>query len=1103
MPLCEFFIKRPVATTLLTVAMLLCGILGYFKLPVSYLPRADAPTIVVQARQPGGSPEEIAGTVAAPLEKRLGQIDHITEMTSRSSQNMTRISLQFSLDRDINGAARDVEAALQAARADMPSSLRQNPQYWKSNPAGSPVLILTLTSDVKTPGDLYDYASNILQQTLASIDGVGEIEIGGSALPAIRVDINPYFLFRYGLSFEDVRAALAAANARTPKGVIEHSGHQYTLNTNDQIHHAQDYRDLIIAWRANHPIHLDNVARITDGVEDVRRAGFYNGKSSVIVVIFPQVGSNMINTVDKIYSRFPMLRSALPNDMQLHVSMDRSTSIRAALADTQLTLFLSVVLVVVVVLFFLQSPLMTIIPAIFVPTVLISTFAILEFFGFSLDLMSLMALTISTGFVVDDAIVVIENITRHAEDGLSYEQAAIKGSEEITFTLISISISLMAVLLPVLLGGGPASPLFKEFAITLYATIAVSLILSLTLTPMLTAKILAKIHQGNQPSKMMVLFMSVIQPVMNKTVQSFTYLQNIYTTTLYKSLAYRKTIMFAIPFFLGFTVIIFHFMPKSLFPEADSGTLVGHMEGDQAISFQSLVNKIKHTQHFITDDPDVQSVATFVGGSNTSNEASFYLQMKDKEKRKDPLQQTMRRITKKFNKITGIRFFMSSPRMIHIGARKGNAAFQYTLESENASDLYYWTEHLQTELQHHPQIRDISSDAKIDGLSLNSEIDRDTEARVNITPQLLSNTLFDAFGQRAASVIYSSLNQYRIIMESNQNTSQDPEILRQVWISTSGGSAGGGTRSNTIRVKRTSGSDDAGDSQFAKLSQQSFKNMVANSLAGGNGASSGSAVSTGRETMVPFSVITQSQPNHTPLAVNHQGLTAATTISFNLGQKSSLSDATEIIEQSKLKLHMPPSIHSHFSGGAQQFQKSSKTLPLVILAAILTIYITLGILYESFIHPLTILSTLPPAACGALIALRFTGEEFSLIALIGMMLLMGIVQKNAILLIDFAITAERTHKETPINAILTACKLRFRPIMMTSIAAALGAAPLLVTSGYGSEIRHPLGTTIVGGIIFSQLITLYTTPVFYVTFDLLRSRIQKYWSKKRQTELVS
>ncbi|NHO31163.1 efflux RND transporter permease subunit [Acetobacter fallax] len=1087
---CRIFIERPVATILLTVALLIAGIIGYVKLPVSDLPNVDFPVIQVQAQQAGGSPEEIASSVAAPLERRLGGIADLTEMTSQSTQNQVRITLQFSLSRDINGAARDVEAALQASRADLPTSLRQNPSYFKANPNGAPIIILALTSPTRTPAALYDLASNVLQQHLSQIRGVGMVDIAGSALPAVRVEMNPLKLFRYGIGFEDVRAALSSANAHGPKGVIDQNGMRFTLDTNDQARSAQAYRDLVIAYRNNRPVRLSDVADVHDGVEDVRNAGFYNRERAVIAVVFPQAGANVIHTIDQIKAEMPILQTALPTDVSLHTALDRSLTIRASLKDTQTTLIIGVILVVLVTLVFLRSIRMTIIPAIVVPTSIIATFGVMKLMNFSLDNMSLMALTVSTGFVVDDAIVVLENIARYIEEGMPPREAALKGTEEVAFTVLSISISLIAVFLPILLLGGLAGRLFHELAMTVSITIMISMLLSLSLTPMLASRILkpVSVHAETSGSedRWFRRAASMLGRISGQAVDS---MAKGYESSLDVALRHNRLVLLTLPLTIILMGVLFVAMPKGFFPTEDTGMLMGHLQGDQSSSFTAMTQKADAVQAAVLKEKEVESIAGSVGGGRGSaNQANLFLQLKDKSER-GPAENLMVRITKRLSNLVGARFFLMQPGAVRAGARQGNAGYQYTLEGDTASELYSWTPKLVAALSRHSEILDVSSDVQQGGAAVVAAIDRDTASRMQITPQLISNTVYDAFGQRAASVIYNTLNQYRVVMEAAPDFRANPDTVNQMWVSAAGGSAGGGTVSNTIRVRAaTTGSSSS--SETASISSQNFRNQIANQLAGGSSTSTGSAVSTGSESMIPITFITDIYPSRTPLSVNHQGQSVAATISFNLARGVALSRAIEIIGNETVRLHMPTTIHGSFAGNAAQFQQSVNDEPLLIMAALVAVYVVLGILYESYVHPLTILSTLPSAGVGALLALELFGEDFSLIAMIGVILLIGIVKKNAIMLVDFAINAERETHCSPLDAIRTACLLRFRPIIMTSLAAALGAAPLVFGNGYGAEMRRPLGIAIVGGLLVSQALTLYTTPVVYLTLDRLALRVR-------------
>ncbi|AQS87582.1 multidrug efflux pump acriflavin resistance protein AcrB/AcrD/AcrF [Neoasaia chiangmaiensis NBRC 101099] len=1070
------FILRPVATTLLTVALLLGGILGYIGLPVADLPDVDMPVIMVQAQQSGGSPTEIASTVAEPLERHLGAIAGLTEMTSQSMVNQVRITLQFDLSRDVNGAARDVEAALQGARADLPSSLRTNPTYQKANPNGAPIMVLALTSKTRTPAAMYDFATNVLQQQMSQIQGVGGMEVGGGALPAVRVEINPLTLYKYGISFEDVRAALTSANAHTPKGFIETNGQRFMLDTNDQATSAQAYRDLIIAYRNSRPVRLADVAFVQDSVENLRTAGYFNGQRAVVAMVFAQAGANVVRTIDQIKARFSLIRTALPPDIDLHIAVDRSQTIRAALSDTKLTLVISVVLVVLVVLVFLRSLPAIMVPAIVVPTSIIATFGAMRLLGYQLDNMSLIALTISTGFVVDDAIVVLENVTRYLEEGEPPLRAALHGAGEVAFTVISITVSLIAVFVPILLLGGIAGRLFHEFAVTISLTLAISMLLSLSLTPMMCAILLRPLAPEERD-----------RGIGARIEHAIDHVTKAYTTSLDWSLRHQGLMVLSLPATLVLAGALFMKMPKGFFPTEDTGLMMGHLVGDDSSSFGQMSQRTADAAKTIAADRDVANVVGFVGGRQ-ANQANLFSSLKDKSGRHDEVSQTILRISRHFAHQVGAKLYLMEPGAVRAGARGGNASYQYTLQGPDAEELYQWTPKVVSAFQKLPELMDVSSDVEEGGSALDVRLMRNNESRVQITPQLVSNILYDAYGQRAASIIYKPLNQYRVIMEAAPRFWADPETLQQVWVSTSGGTASGAAASNNIRVVNETSTGSAATT--ASTSSQSYQNQMANSLAGGANASSGSAVTTSAETMVPLSFVSRITPGTTSLSVNHQGQSVASTISFNLRPGMSLGPAISSINAALVKMHLPADIQGGFAGNAALFQKSVQDEPLLILAALAAVYIVLGVLYESLIHPLTILSTLPSAGVGAILALQICGEEFSLIAMIGVILLIGIVKKNAIMLIDFAIQEQRAGKSA-FDAIREASRLRFRPIIMTSLAAALGAVPLIIGSGYGNELRRPLGIAILGGLLVSQALTLYTTPAVFLLLERMGAAIRR------------
>ncbi len=1081
------FIHRPVATTLLTVGLLLAGILAYTRLPVSPLPQVDFPTISVQASLPGASPQTVATSVASPLERHLGQIADVTEMTSQSSVGSARITLQFGLDRDIDGAARDVQAAINAARADLPTSLRSNPTYRKVNPADAPVMILGMTSTTMTRGQLYDAASNVLQQRLSQVKGVGQVVIGGAALPAVRVELSPPALFKYGIGLEDVRAALASANANAPKGAIEDHGAHYQLYTNDQAIQASDYTPLIVAYRNGAAVKLGDVADVQDSVEDLRNAGLYNGKPSVLVLVFRQPGANIIETVDAVKALLPQLTAALPADVQVGVASDRTTTIRASLADTQTTLLIAAALVVLVVMLFLRDWRSAIVPLVAVPASIIGTFAAMYLMGYSLDNFSLMALTIATGFVVDDAVVVLENITRYVEEGMKPVDAALRGAKEVAFTVLSISLSLIAVFLPILLMGGIVGRLFREFALTLSLAILVSLVLSLTTTPALCALVLRhKPHRTVQRRSL------------------FDRMADFYARTLAVALNHGPLVMLVLAITIGLNVWLLIIIPKGFFPQQDTGRLIGAIQGDQSISFQAMSQKLNQLAAIVQADPAVESLVGFTGGGGGGggggavNSASVFVALKPLSQRDVSVDQVIARLRPKLNQVAGARLFLQGVQDIRVGGRQSNAQYQFTLQADDANLLFQWVPKITEALAALPMLADVSSDQQQKGLETDLVIDRPTASRLGLSPAVIDNTLYDAFGQRQVSTIYKALNQYHVVMELAPRWWQDPQTLEQIWVSTSGGSANGSQSSNAPSGTVSNGTASASATTSAA------RNAALNSIGstGKAAASSGSAVSTNVETMVPLSAFARWQRGSTPLAINHQGQFVASTISFNLPPGASLGDAKAAVEQAMANLRVPASIHGSFAGTAAAFAASLANEPILIAAALAAVYLVLGILYESLVHPLTIISTLPSAGLGAVLALMLFHTDFSIIALIGVILLIGIVKKNAIMMIDFALAAERERGLDTRASITEACALRFRPIMMTTAAALLGAIPLMVGNGDGSELRHPLGISIVGGLIVSQVLTLYTTPVVYVYMDRFRlwSVARWRWTKPEPAE---
>ena len=1086
MSLSEPFIRRPVATTLLTAGIALAGSIAYFKLPVAPLPQVDFPTVSVSASMAGASPDVMAATVATPLERHLGQIADVTEMTSSSSTGATRVILQFGLDRDIDGAARDVEAAINAARADLPTALRSNPTYRKVNPADSPVLILAMTSKTLTAGQVYDAAETVLSQKLSQVAGVGQVQVGGSSLPAVRVELNPNALFKYGIGLEDVRAALAAANANTPKGSMDVGGQRYQIYTNDQASKAAEYRSLMIAYRNGRPVRLADVAEVLDSVENVRNLGIANGQPAVLVILYRQPGANIIDTVDRVIAMIPALKASIPTDIDIRVAMDRTTTIRASLSAVQRTLVIAIALVILVVFLFLRNLRATSVPAVAVPISLLGTFGAMYLLGYSLDNLSLMALIIATGFVVDDAIVVLENVTRHVEAGMPRFEAAIQGAREVGFTVLSMSLSLVAVFIPILLMGGIVGRLFREFSITLSVAVLVSLLVSLTTTPMMCSRFIRRVAHEEQGR----LFMW--------SERVFERMRELYARSLRWALANRGMVMMLLAATILFNVYLLYVIPKGFFPQQDTGRLIGGIQADQAISFQSMEVKLRQFVAIVQADPAVDTVVGFTGGGSNGggqvNSGFIFVSLKPKSERSLSADQIIGRLRPKLSQVAGARLFLQASQDIRAGGRQSNAQYQYTLQGDSIADIYKWAPKLAEALQREPVLTDVNSDQQQNGQEIELSVDRDTASRLKLNPATIDNNLYDAFGQRDVSTIYSALNQYHVVMEVEPKYWQSPETLKDLWISTAGGTVNGSQSTNAVAGTVTS-SATSGNYTASSIAADTARNLATNSLANtGRGAvSTGSAVTIAAEPTIPLAAFAQYAPGTTPLAVNHQGTFVATTLSFNLAPGASFSQAQEAVSRAVNELHMPATIHGSFAGTGQAAAQSFASEPVLVLAALATVYIVLGVLYESYIHPITILSTIFSAGAGATLALRLFGQEFGVIALIALFLLIGIVKKNAIMMIDFALEAQREGR-SPADAIYSASLLRFRPIMMTTMAAMLGALPLAFGRGDGAETRQPLGIAIVGGLAVSQVLTLYTTPVVYTYLDRFGAWCRRWWA---------
>jgi multidrug efflux pump len=1052
------FVRRPVATVLLTVWIALAGIAAFFVLPVAPLPQVDFPVISVGASLPGASPDTMASSVATPLERRLGVIAGVNEMTSNSSNGSTRITLQFDLSRNIDAAAREVQAAINAARVDLPSTLRSNPTYRKVNPAAAPVVILALTSPTRSAGQIYEAVSNIVQQKIAQVRGVGDVELGGGSLPAVRVELLPFALSKWGVSTEDVRAALQASNPNRPKGSIEGAGRQLQIYTGTRADEsgrpmAKDYRDLVVAWRDGAAIRLADVAQVIDSVENVNTLGLFNGKPAVIVLVTLQPGANAIQTVDAVRALLPQLQEQLPSDIRLEVATDRTHSIRASLHEVEVTLVIAVVLVVLVVSAFLRSTRATLIPAVATVVSLLGTFGVMYLLGFSLNNVSLMALTVATGFVVDDAIVVLENTARHVEAGMDRFRAALLGAREVGFTVLSISLSLVAVFIPLLFMGGQVGRMFHEFAVTLSAAVLISLVISLTTTPMMCAWLLRPDAHERPPGRVSRWF-----------ERGFARMQRGYEHSLDWALHAQWLVLAIFLAVVGLNVYLFMAAPKGFFPQQDSGQIQGGLRADQSISFQAMQEKLRQLQDIIRADPAVETVVGFTGGGRAGGGFMFVNLRRDRGER---AQAVLTRLRPQLERVTGVRLFLNPVQDVRMGGRQSNSTYQYTLKSDNTADLRQWATRLADAMKRQPALVDVDTDQQENGVEAHVQIDKDTAARLGITARDVDNALYNAFGQRQVATVYEELNQYRVILGAAPAYIRSPEALRDVYVPARRG-AGGSAASTSATGTATAAA------------------MPANP--GLRDQASGQAVSTQPATMVPLSAIASFSLRPTDSSVSHQDAELATTISYNLAEGFNLADGQAAVRQAEAAIGMPINVRGSFEGTARAAQQSQQQQPILILAALVVIYIVLGVLYESLVHPITVLSTLPSAGVGAVLALLLFDLELSIMALIGLFLLIGIVKKNAILIIDFALDAERSRGLSPYAAVREASLLRFRPILMTTLAAGLGALPLAIGFGEGAELRRPLGIAIVGGLVASQVITLLTTPVIYLLLDRLRRR---------------
>ena len=1054
MNLSQPFVRRPIGTVLLTIGVALAGIGSFFVLPVSPLPQVDFPTISVSVSLPGASPDTMATSVATPLERHLGSISGVTEMTSSSQLGQARINLQFELSRNIDGAAREVQAAINASRVDLPATLRSNPTYRKANPSDAPVVILALTSQTLTPGQIYDTVSNIVSQRVAQVDGVGDVELGGSTLPAVRVELLPFALNKYGISGEDVRAAIQASNANRPKGAIEGDGRRLQIYTQTPARRASDYAPMVVAWRNGAAVRLSDVADVRDGVENTRTLGLFNGKPAVIVLITRQPGANVIKTVDGVRALLPELRAQLPPEIELDVASDSTNSIRASLREIEFTLLISIALVVLVVSVFLRSWRATVIPAVATVVSLLGTFGVMALLGFSLNNLSLMALTVATGFVVDDAIVVLENTARHIEAGMDRMKAALLGAQEVGFTVLTISVSLVAVFIPLLFMQGQVGRLFREFAITLSAAVMISLVISLTTTPMMCAWLLEPGGATNakRPGRLA-----------RWAEAGFATILSWYEASLDWALASLWLVLFMLVAVIGLNVYLFSAAPKGFFPQQDTGQLQGGLRADQSISSQAMGDKLRQVVDIVRRDPAVATVVGFTGGSRAGG-GFMFVNLKPVGERSESGQAVISRLRPPLAQVAGLQIFLNTVQDVRAGGRQSNSTYQYTLKGDNLADLRKWATRLADEMKQEPVMTDVDTDQQDNGVETVVEVDRDSASRLGLTAAGIDSSLYNAFGQRQVATIYDELNQHHVIMEWAPRYAQGPNALSDIYVpgaATSTGATAAAASSAAAAVPANPGSRDS---------------------------STGNALSNKVTSLVPLTAVAKFFERSTPTAINHQDTELATTISFNLAEGKTLDDASRAIKDGEANIGMPTNVRGSFQGTALAAQQSQGQQAMLITAAIVVIYIVLGMLYESLVHPVTVLSTLPSAGVGAVLALLMFRMDLSIIALIGVFLLIGIVKKNAILIIDFALEAERMRGLTAVQAVREACLLRFRPILMTTLAAAFGALPLAIGFGEGAELRRPLGVAIIGGLIASQVMTLLTTPVVYVLLDKLRRR---------------